>query len=84
MWTIFDANGMTGRLGPEANSKGEVTPRLYAAGSISNFQEHTYGISGGGNAENMVWGRIAARHGCALEPWDPSRREARLSAPCAR
>lgn len=52
------------------DGKGEVIPRLYAAGSISNFQEHTYGISGGGNAENMVWGRIAARHGCALEPWD--------------
>lgn len=52
------------------DGKGEVIPRLYAADSISNFQEHTYGISGGGNAENMVWGRIAARHSCALEPWD--------------
>lgn len=69
--------GCTTLGGPDKNEnaqvldgKGEVIPRLYAAGSISNFQEHTYGISGGGNAENMVWGRIAARHGCALEPWD--------------
>jgi hypothetical protein len=47
-----------------------VIPRLYCAGSISNFQAHTYGLSGGGNGENMVWGRIAARHACALESWD--------------
>jgi len=44
--------------------------RLYSAGSIGNFQAHTYGLSGGGNAENMIWGRIAARHACALDPWD--------------
>ena len=52
------------------DTEDEVIPRLYAAGSFGNFQRHTYGISGGGNAENMVWGRIAARHAAALEPWD--------------
>lgn len=34
-------------------------PRLYAAGCFDNFQSHTYGITGGNNAENQVWGRIA-------------------------
>jgi succinate dehydrogenase/fumarate reductase flavoprotein subunit len=52
------------------DTKNEVIPRLYAAGSFGNFQRHTYGISGGGNGENMVWGRIAARHVSNLEPWD--------------
>lgn len=45
-------------------------PRLYAAGSFGNFQSHTYGITGGNNAENQVWGRIAGRHAAGLEPWD--------------
>ena len=48
----------------------EVIPRLYAAGCFGNFAAHSYGISGGNNAENMVWGRIGARHASALEPWD--------------
>ena len=48
----------------------QVIPRLYAAGSFGNIQRHTYGISGGGNGENMVWGRIAGRHCAGLEPWD--------------
>ena len=69
--------GCTTLGGPKKNvnaqvldTEDEVIPRLYAAGSFGNFQRHTYGISGGGNAENMVWGRIAARHAAALEPWD--------------
>jgi predicted oxidoreductase len=63
--------------GPKKNEYAQVLdgadniiPRLYCAGSISNFQAHTYGLSGGGNGENMVWGRIAARHACGLESWD--------------
>ena len=43
---------------------GNVIPRLYAAGSFGNFQAHSYGITGGNNSENMVWGRIGGRH-CA-------------------
>lgn len=45
-------------------------PRLYAAGCFGNFQSHTYGITGGNNAENQVWGRIAARYASGLENWD--------------
>ena len=45
-------------------------PRLYAAGCFGNFQSHTYGITGGNNSENQVWGRIAARHASGLENWD--------------
>ena len=63
--------------GPEKNVNGQVlTPkgepigRLYAAGCFGNFQDHTYGITGGNNAENMVWGRICARHASSLENWD--------------
>jgi succinate dehydrogenase/fumarate reductase flavoprotein subunit len=48
----------------------QVIPRLYAAGCFGNMARHTYGVSGGNNAENMVWGRIAARHCCGLDPWD--------------
>jgi hypothetical protein len=48
----------------------EPIPRLYTAGSNGNMAMHAYGISGGNNAENLVWGRIAARNGCALDPWD--------------
>ena len=49
---------------------GNVIPRLYAAGSFGNFQAHSYGITGGNNSENMVWGRIAGRHCAQLESWD--------------
>ena len=35
-----------------------------------SFQAHSYGITGGNNSENMVWGRIAGRHCAGLEPWD--------------
>lgn len=63
--------------GPEKNVHGQVLdpagnpiPRLYAAGCFGNFQDHSYGITGGNNAENMVWGRICARHACGLESWD--------------
>lgn len=56
--------------GQVLDTRGEVIPRLYCAGSISNFQEHTYGITGGGNGENMVMGRICARHACSLDAWD--------------
>ena len=58
--------------GPKKNANaqvvdpaGNVIPRLYAAGCFGNFQAHSYGITGGNNSENMVWGRIAG-----LEPWD--------------
>lgn len=44
--------------------------RLYAAGCFGNMASHTYGISGGNNAENMVWGRIAARSASANSAWD--------------
>ena len=30
----------------------------------------SYGITGGNNAENPVWGRIAARHAAGLDAWD--------------
>jgi hypothetical protein len=63
--------------GPMKNENAQVLdtsqnpiPRLYAAGCFGNFQSHTYGITGGNNAENQVWGRIAGRHCSALEPWD--------------
>ena len=49
---------------------GNVIPRLYAAGCFGNFQAYTYGITGGNNSENMVWGRIAGRHCAQLESWD--------------
>ena len=63
--------------GPEKNVNGQVLdpagnpiPRLYAAGCFGNFQDHSYGITGGNNAENQVWGRISARHASSLENWD--------------
>lgn len=63
--------------GPEKNVHGQVLdpagnpiPRLYAAGCFGNFQDHSYGITGGNNAENQVWGRICARHAAGLEDWD--------------
>lgn len=63
--------------GPMKNENAQVLdpaqnpiPRLYAAGCFGNFQSHTYGITGGNNAENQVWGRIAARHASGLENWD--------------
>jgi hypothetical protein len=45
-------------------------PRLYSAGSFGNFIGHTYGITGGNVAENMVFGRLAARHASNLDAWD--------------
>ena len=63
--------------GPMKNENAQVLdpaqnpiPRLYAAGCFGNFQSHSYGITGGNNAENQVWGRIAARHASGLENWD--------------
>ena len=49
---------------------GNPIPRLYAAGSFGNIAGHTYGITGGNNAENMVWGRIGGRNAAAETPWD--------------
>lgn len=75
-WPIYPG-GCSTLGGPKKNvnaqvldTKDEVIPRLYAAGCFGNFAAHTYGISGGNNAENMVWGRIGARHAAALEAWD--------------
>lgn len=75
-WPIYPG-GCSTLGGPKKNVNAQVLdlddqpiPRLYAAGCFGNFAGHTYGISGGNNAENMVWGRIGARHACALEPWD--------------
>ena len=77
-WPIYPG-GCSTLGGPKKNEHAQVLdvndkpiPRLYAAGCFGNFAAHTYGISGGNNAENMVWGRIGARHACALEPWDAS------------
>jgi hypothetical protein len=63
--------------GPMKNENGQVLdpalnaiPRLYSAGCFGNFQSHSYGITGGNNAENMVWGRISARHCANLESWE--------------
>lgn len=63
--------------GPKKNPNGQVLdtadnpiPRLYAAGCFGNFQSHSYGITGGNNAENQVWGRISARHCASLDAWD--------------
>ncbi len=62
--------------GPQKNGKGQVLdvsgnviPRLYAGGSFGNTAGHTYGITGGNNAENMVWGRIGGRNAAAETPW---------------
>ena len=49
---------------------GNPIPGLYAAGCFGNMASHTYGISGGNNAENMVWGRIAARSAAENKAWD--------------
>ncbi len=66
--------------GPMKNEHGQVLdpalnpiPRLYAAGCFGNFQAHSYGITGGNNAENQVWGRISARHAAGLEAWDAKK-----------
>ena len=66
--------------GPMKNENAQVLdtqrnpiPRLYAAGCFGNFQSHSYGITGGNNAENQVWGRIAARHAAGLEAWDAKK-----------
>ena len=75
--------------GPKKNANaqvldpaGNVIPRLYAAGSFGNFQAHSYGITGGNNSENMVWGRIGGRHCAGLEPWDKEeKKKASLSVP---
>lgn len=63
--------------GPMKNENGQVLdpalntiPRLYSAGCFGNFQSHSYGITGGNNAENMVWGRISARHCAGLDSWE--------------
>ena len=63
--------------GPMKNEHAQVLdpqrnpiPRLYAAGCFGNFQAHSYGITGGNNAENQVWGRISARHAAGLDAWD--------------
>lgn len=75
-WPIYPG-GCSTLGGPKKNEHAQVLdhndqpiPRLYAAGCFGNFAAHTYGISGGNNAENMVWGRIGARHASALDPWD--------------
>ncbi len=75
-WPIYPG-GCSTLGGPKKNVNAQVLdlddqpiPRLYAAGCFGNFAAHTYGISGGNNAENMVWGRIGARHCSALTPWD--------------
>ena len=75
-WPLYPG-GCSTLGGPKKNTEANVVdcndqpiPRLYAAGCFGNMAGHTYGISGGNNAENMVWGRIAARHAAALEPWD--------------
>lgn len=69
--------GVTTLGGAKKNTKAqvldihdEVIPRLYAAGSFGNMAAHCYGLSGGCNGENMVWGRIAGRNASAEEPWD--------------
>lgn len=63
--------------GPQKNEFGVVVDwndqpikRLYAAGCFGNTAGHTYGISGGNNAENMIWGRICGRNCAALEAWE--------------
>ena len=75
-WPIYPG-GCSTLGGPKKNENAQVLdlddnpiPRLYAAGCFGNFAAHTYGISGGNNAENMVWGRIGARHASTLTPWD--------------
>ncbi|MBR2836237.1 MAG: FAD-binding protein [Coriobacteriales bacterium] len=75
-WPIYPG-GCSTLGGPKKNENAQVVdfddnpiPRLYAAGCFGNFAAHTYGISGGNNAENMVWGRISARHAASLTPWD--------------
>ena len=67
-WPIYPG-GCSTLGGPKKNENAQVLdpaqnpiPRLYAAGCFGNFQSHTYGITGGNNAENQVWGRICARH----------------------
>ncbi len=52
------------------NNAYEGACKLSSVDGFGNFQSHSYGITGGNNAENQVWGRIAARHAAGLEPWD--------------
>jgi predicted oxidoreductase len=75
-WPVYPG-GCSTLGGPKKNENAQVLdtydqpiPRLYAAGCFGNFAANTYGISGGNNAENMVWGRIAARHVSALDDWE--------------
>ena len=42
-------------------------------GSFGNIHSHTYGITGGNVAENMIWGRISARHAASLDAWDEKK-----------
>lgn len=79
-WPIYPG-GCSTLGGPEKNEHGQVLdvcgkpiPRLYAAGSFGNIAGHTCGIAGGNNAENMVWGRICARHASSLHDWDTDER----------
>ena len=46
---------------------------LRGAGSFGNIHSHTYGITGGNVAENMIWGRISARHAASLDAWDEKK-----------
>ena len=75
-WPLYPG-GCSTLGGPKKNTEANVVdcndqpiPRLYAAGCFGNMAGHTYGISGGNNAENMVWGRIAGRNAASLEAWD--------------
>jgi hypothetical protein len=63
--------------GAKKNAKANVLdvtdqpiPRLYAGGCFGNMARHTYGLTGGNNAENMVWGRIAGRSAASLDSWE--------------
>ena len=33
----------------------------------------TYADTGGNVAENMIWGRISARHAASLDAWDEKK-----------
>lgn len=59
--------------GPKKNAKAQVVdyddnpiPRLYAAGDVSDHGIYKMGAMAGA----MTWGRIAAHHLVAEEPWD--------------
>ena len=48
-------------------------PRLYGAGSFGNIHSHTYGITGGNVAENMIWAAFRPATRRRVDAWDEKK-----------